>query len=69
MCEKEPPTGISDEDWATTPDSVRALVYALLTSYEQLRQRVADMEERVHQTSRNSSKSPSSDPPSAPPHP
>lgn len=65
MCERQAPAGIPVEDWAATPSSVREWIYTLLTNYEQLRQRVADVEERVHQTSRNSSKPPSSDPPSA----
>jgi transposase len=67
MCERQGPAGIPAEDWAATPSSVREWIYTLLANYEQLRQRVADIEERVHQTSRNSSKPPSSDPPSAPP--
>lgn len=67
MCEGQAPVGIPAEDWAATPNSVREWIYTLLANYEQLRQRVADVEERVHQTSRNSSKPPSSDPPSAPP--
>jgi transposase len=67
MCERQAPAGIPAEDWAATPNSVREWIYTLLANYEQLRQRVADVEERVHQTSRNSSKPPSSDPPSTPP--
>ena len=67
MCERQAPAGIPAEDWAATPNSVREWIYTLLANYEQLRQRVAEVEERVHQTSRNSSKPPSSDPPSAPP--
>jgi len=66
MCERQAPAGIPAEDWAATPNSVREWIYTLLFNYEQLTQRVADIEERVHQTSRNSSKPPSSDPPSAP---
>ena len=51
-----PPPGISEEDWAATPVAVRVLVTELL-------QRVARLEARLNQTSRNSSKPPSSDPP------
>ena len=47
--ERTPPTGISPEDWAATPLSVRVLVKALV-------ERVARVEERLNQTSRNSSK-------------
>ncbi len=53
-----PPPGISPEDWAATPLSVRVLVMTLL-------ERLGRLEERVNQTSRNSAKPPSSDPPSA----
>jgi hypothetical protein len=70
------PTGIPAEDWAATAPSVRTLVQALLASVDgqqkriaELEARLAELEERVHQTSRNSSKPPSSDPPGAPPRP
>src|SRR5229473_426683 len=56
--ELRPPTGIPEEDWAATPLTVRALVVRLL-------ERVAEVEARLNQTSRNSSNPPSSDPPSA----
>lgn len=49
-----PPTGINVEDWANTPPAVRAWARAL-------EQRLARLEERLNQTSRNSSKPPSSD--------
>ncbi len=58
--EPRPPTGIPEEDWAATPLTVRALVVRLL-------ERVAQVEARLNQTSRNSSTPPSADPPSAPP--
>jgi transposase len=54
--EEAPPTGLSVEDWAHTPPAVRAWARAL-------EQRLARLEERLNQTSRNSSKPPSSDPP------
>ena len=60
MPELVPPPGISEEDWAATPVAVRVLVTELL-------QRVARLEARLNQTSRNSSKPPSSDPPQAKP--
>ena len=62
MSEDQPPAGISAEDWAATPVAVRELVLSML-------QRLAALEERAHQTSRNSSKPPSSDPPDVPPGP
>src|SRR5499433_829705 len=54
------PLGISEEDWSATPVAVRVVVMELL-------QRVAEVEARLNQTSRNSSKPPSSDPPGAKP--
>ena len=57
-----PPAGISQEDWAATPLAVRTLVTELL-------HRLAQVEARLNQTSRNSSQPPSSDPPSARPRP
>ena len=56
MASEAPPGGISAEDWAATPAAVHALVLTLLG-------RLARVEERLNQTSRNSSKPPSSDPP------
>ena len=58
MPDHAPPTGISSEDWAATPPAVRGLVQELL-------KRLVEVEARLNQTSRNSSKPPSSDPPSA----
>src|SRR5688572_17649644 len=60
MSDQLPPAGISAEDWAATPQAVRALVMELL-------RRLATVEARLNQTSQNSSKPPSSDPPSARP--
>jgi len=60
MSDQTPPPGISEEDWAATPLTVRTLMTELL-------QRLARVEARLQQTSRNSSKPPSSDPPSAKP--
>jgi len=54
--QEAPPTGISVEDWAATPPSVRAWARTV-------EQRLARLEERLKQTSRNSSKPPSSAPP------
>jgi len=70
------PDGITAEDWAATPRSVRVLVGALQQQVRLvqehmtgLEQRVRVLEEQGRQTSRTSSKPPSSDPPSAPPRP
>ncbi len=60
MQDHTPPSGIREGDWAATPVAVRGLVTELL-------QRVEQLEARLNQTSRNSSKPPSSDPPNAPP--
>lgn len=65
MNSQQPPPGISSAEWAATPASVRSLVKSLLTTVEQLQQRVAELEERLNQNSGNSSKPPSSDPPQA----
>jgi transposase len=58
MQDAVPPPGISAEDWTATPIAVRVLVTELL-------QRLATLEARLNQTSQNSSKPPSSDPPQA----
>ena len=60
MANPTPPLGLSEEDWNATPVAVRVVVLELL-------QRVAQLEARLNQTSRNSSKPPSSDPPQAKP--
>jgi transposase len=60
MSDQVPPAGISAEDWAATPAAVRLLVMELL-------RRLAQVEARLNQTSRNSSQPPSSDPPSVRP--
>lgn len=54
---------VSDEDWAKTPASVRALVVALVARVDRLEREVADLREQLGKNSRNSSKPPSSDPP------
>jgi len=69
MSEDQIPPGISAEDWAATPLAVKAWVLALLETVATLQKRLAELEERVNQNSRNSSKPPSSDPPNAPPRP
>ena len=69
MSEGQIPSGISVEDWAASPLAVKALVLSLLEAVAALNKRVAELEERVNQNSRNSSKPPSSDPPHAPPPP
>jgi transposase len=58
--DQTPPAGSSEEEWSTTPVAVRVVVRELL-------QRVAQLEARLNQTSRNSSKPPSSDLPQAKP--
>ena len=67
---------VSDDDWAKTPASVRALVAALVERIARLEARVAEQDrelarlrEQLGKNSRNSSRPPSSDPPGAPPPP
>ena len=67
MCDRPKPDGISTEDWTATPLVVQELVLSLFATVQQLTHRIADLEERHHKTSRNSSKPPSTDPPGAPP--
>jgi transposase len=76
MDDEIPPAGITVEEWATTPPSVRQFIGAMLTvlaqqqqQLAQLQARLVDLEARLNQHSQNSSKPPSSDPPSAPPRP
>lgn len=75
MAKRQPPSGITTPDWDATPTSVQALVYTLLAAVEGMQQvvpalqkqieqqqkRISQLEEQVGQTSRNSSKPPSSD--------
>jgi len=77
MVKRQPPPGITPQDWDATPNSVQTLVYTLLTAVEELQQvvrqqqmqieqqqkRITQLEEQVGKNSRNSSKPPSSDPP------
>ena len=60
--DEHPPLSLTLDDWEATPPTVRAVIMALLV-------RIADLEARLNQHSGNSSKPPSSDPPSAPPRP
>jgi transposase len=71
-----PPAGITPEDWAATPLAVQQFLVATLSvvvlqqpQIAQLTARVAELEARLNQHSQNSSKPPSSDPPSAPARP
>ncbi len=67
MSELVPPLGIPPADWDATPPSVRAVVLALLDQVQTLHARVIDLEHQLKRHSGNSSRPPSSDPPSAPP--
>ena len=64
-----PPLGIPLTDWEATPLSVRTVVLALLDQQQQLQARVTDLEAQLTRHSGNSSRPPSTDPPSAPPRP
>jgi transposase len=68
--------GVSAADWAQTPDSVQLALLSLLdivrgqsARLRELETLVRDLQTKLGQTSRTSSKPPSSDPPSAPPAP
>ncbi|HSH79861.1 MAG TPA: IS66 family transposase [Herpetosiphonaceae bacterium] len=69
MSELVPPLSIPPADWDATPPSVRAVVLALLDQVQTLQARVTDLEHQLTRHSGNSSRPPSSDPPSAPPRP
>lgn len=57
---------LPDEIRSMLPLAVQAYITALETEIGTLRQQVAELQSRTRQTSRNSSRPPSSDPPSAP---
>ncbi len=65
MPPEAPPT-ISEHDWEKTPPAVQALVRDLIDMVQALSIEVQELRVRVNQTSRNSSKPPSSDPPHVP---
>ncbi len=69
MCDVSVPPGISDNDWAATPPPVRELVGALQATVTHLHQQVAQLQERLQQSSQNSSRPPSTDPPQTRPRP
>ena len=57
-----PPAGISEADWLTTPTAVRSLILAHLQENEHLRSQLtalaselAQLQERIGRSSRNSS--------------
>ena len=70
MVKRQPPPGISTQEWEATPESVQTLVYRLMMVVDelervvpQMQQRISQLEEQVGKNSRNSSKPPSSDAP------
>ncbi len=75
MSDLLPPLGIPATDWARTPPTVRVVVQVLLTQVEalqalsaqvaRLQAQVAELEAQLARHSGNSSRPPSSDPPSA----
>ncbi len=64
--EKPATLPLTDADWQQTPIAAQALMVALWDEVQQLRADVASLREQVQQTSHNSSRPPSSDPPSTP---
>ena len=69
MSNERIPTGLSIAEWSATPSEVQALLLGLLATVQQQAERIAELEERLHKSSRNSSKAPSSDPPARPARP
>lgn len=69
MSDERIPTGLSAAEWSATPPGVQTLLLALLATVQQQAEQIATLEERLHQSSRNSSKPPSSDPPDRPAQP
>lgn len=63
------PAAISAEDWAATPLSVQHFVLSLVQTIADLQARLADLEDKLRATSKNSHKPPSSDGPNVPPAP
>ena len=57
---------LTDADWQQTPLTSQALIVAVWSEVQQLRSEVASLRDQVNQTSHNSSRPPSSDPPSVP---
>lgn len=64
--EKPATLPLTDADWQQTPIAAQALIVTLWNEMQQLRTEVAWLREQVQQTSHNSSRPPSSDPPSTP---
>ena len=64
--EKPATLPLTDADWQQTPITVQALIVALWDEVQQLRSEVVSLREQVQQTSHNSSRPPTSDPPSTP---
>src|SRR3954465_2825060 len=63
------PPLVSAADWARTPLDVKQAFVTLVDMVRDLSARLRDLEAQLKQTSRNTSKPPSSDPPSALPAP
>lgn len=61
-----PDLPLSEDDWQQTPATVQALVVALWEQVRLLQAEVAALRERLGQTSHNSSRPPSTDPPGQP---
>lgn len=69
MSNERVPTGLSTAEWSATPAGVQTLLLGLLATVQQQAERIDELEERLHKSSRNSSKPPSSDPPDGPARP
>jgi transposase len=67
--DEHPPLGLSPAEWATLTPALQAAFRALVARIAVLEGENADLRAQLNQHSGNSSKPPSSDPPSAPPRP
>ena len=66
VLELPPELPISSEDWARSPPFVQAVLLVLWKDVQILRTKVRELEERLDQSSQNSSLPPSTDPPHIP---
>ena len=49
MVKRQPPPGITVQDWEATPNSVQTLVYTLLTAVEEMQQIVPQLQKQIEQ--------------------
>jgi transposase len=49
MVKRQPPLGITAQEWEATPNSVQTLVYTLLTAVEEMQQIVSQLQKQIEQ--------------------